>query len=153
MMRQAANTFSLGESRVPPRLHAPAKGNYFLPAAGIILVVVLAVVLFLFDPGQHGFYPRCFFHEATGLQCPGCGALRAGHQLLHRHVRAALHLNALLVISLPVLAGVALWKILRWRRGGTSGIALRPAWIWMVLGVSLGFTVLRNFPAFAFLSP
>ena len=113
----------------------------------------LAAVLFWFDPSQHGFYPRCFFHEATGLQCPGCGALRAGHQLLHGHVLVALRLNALLVASLPVLTVVVAVRFLRRRRGELSGIVLPTVWVWIGLAVALGFTVLRNFPAFAFLSP
>ena len=139
----------------PPFLTPPiiAPNSYVVFATGLILAAALAIVLFGFDPGQNGFYPRCFFHEATGLQCPGCGALRAGHQLLHGHVLAALHLNALLVLALPVLAGTVLRKFLRRRRSEAHGFVVRTTWVWLVLALSLTFTILRNFPAFAFLSP
>ena len=152
-MSRGAKTFFPGETRVPPRLGAPAKENHFLFATILILAATLAVLLFWFDPGQHGFYPRCLFHQATGLQCPGCGALRAGHQLLHGHLPAALHLNALLVLALPVFAGAAWRQFWRWRRGEALGLVVRTGWVWVALGLSLAFTVLRNFPGFAFLSP
>lgn len=104
-------------------------------------------VLFLFDPAAHGFYPTCVFHKLTGLNCPGCGGLRALHQLLHGHIVAALRLNALMVVSLPFL----LWMMARtswlWpRREGHRQKVLRPIWIWLILGVIVGFGIVRNLP-------
>jgi len=96
--------------------------------------------LFLFDPAHYNFYPACYFHLITGFYCPGCGGLRATHQLLHGNFEAAARLNLLLVLSLP---GVALWSV----RG------IRPVWIWIVLGACVVFTVARNVPGGEWLSP
>ncbi len=115
-----------------------------------VLIAVLAVsagaVLFWFDPSRFAFYPACQFHRLTGLQCPGCGSLRALHQLLHGRLAAAFHFNALLVVSLPALAWwtgrrlIGLWK------GQSLPDGIRPAWLWCALAATLAFGVLRNLP-------
>jgi len=61
-------------------------------------------VLYRFDPLQVHFYPRCPLYVMTGIYCPGCGALHAGHALLHGHFLTALDYNALLVLAAPFLA-------------------------------------------------
>lgn len=72
------------------------------------MVGAAAVVLYLFDPATAGFYPPCLFRSLFGFQCPGCGSLRAAHQLLHGDVAAAWALNRTVVVALPLaaLAGV-----------------------------------------------
>jgi hypothetical protein len=104
------------------------------------------VVLFRFDPGLCAFYPTCQFHRLTGWQCPGCGSLRAMHHLLHGHLAAAFHFNALLVLGLPVLAWCAGRAALRrWKRQPLAD-GLRPAWLWCALAATLAFGLLRNLP-------
>jgi hypothetical protein len=140
--------------RVPPRLApAPRRAGWRLLAAGLALAGL--VLLFLFNPADHGFYPRCQFHALTGLDCPGCGALRAGHQLLHGHLTAAFRLNPLVVASLPLLA----WLAARWARrklrGSPDPFNVPTAWLWSTLAVLIAFSVLRNLPlsALARLTP
>jgi len=55
-----------------------------------------------FDPADN-IFPRCPFHWATGLKCPGCGSQRALHQLLNKDLVAAVRYNAALVISLLII--------------------------------------------------
>jgi hypothetical protein len=119
-----------------------------IPVAGFAVAGALAV-LFFFNPAEHGFFPPCLFHKITGLNCPGCGATRALHELLHGHVVAAFHDNALLVLALPVLAGLA---VRRWC-GEKSPLNIPAKWLWVFLGVMVVFTVWRNLPAGAWLSP
>jgi hypothetical protein len=104
------------------------------------VAVTSFLILFLFDPAHYGFYPVCYFHLITGLYCPGCGALRATHQLLHGNLAAAARLNLLVVLSLPA---TALWSV-RW---------IRPLWIWFFLATCAAFTVVRNLPGGEWLSP
>ena len=115
-----------------------------------------AALLFFFDPAQHGFYPRCEFHRLTGLNCPGCGGLRALHQLSHGQIAAALRLNALVVLGLPVTAMLGARGLLL-RASGRSPRALpvRPLWLWLMLAVMVAFGILRNLPnpLLAHLSP
>ncbi len=74
------------------------------PTLRAILAAALPVLalLYLVPPEASRFYPRCLFHEATGLLCPGCGATRALAALLHGHLAEAVHLNALIIALVPV---------------------------------------------------
>jgi hypothetical protein len=116
--------------------------------AGIIFLFVLGL-LFLFNPAEYAIYPRCLFHQVTGLDCPGCGGLRAVHQLLHGHVRAALALNPLLFILSPVVA----WILFRegWRRVNgreLPNLFRHPAWVWILVALVVVFSVARNLSFF-----
>ncbi len=103
-------------------------------AAIVSAVVAGATVIFLFDPAQHDFYPRCPFHTLTGLDCPGCGSTRALHELVHGHVGAAMRLNPLAVLALPALAlGLAIRPRLR-----------KPECVWILLTVTVAFGIFRN---------
>jgi hypothetical protein len=131
---------------VPPKL-AARSGNSLALAISVAVAVGVCAALFLFNPAEHAFYPRCFFHQATGLQCPGCGGLRAVHQLLHGHLFTALHLNGLAVLALPVFAGF-MWREITGRRPGIRG-----SWLWSFVAIMVVFTLLRNLPGCAFLAP
>ena len=126
-------------------------------ALGAVLLGVLAgAVLFLFDPARCSFYPACLWHSLTGLNCPGCGSLRALHELLHGHPVAAFQLNPLLILALPPGLGLLAQEMIG---GGARKSAVatlsRPPRPWIVLGVVALFGVVRNlpFPPFAYLSP
>ena len=64
---------------------------------------------FLFDPSAGGWFPQCIFLKMTGYKCPGCGAQRMLHSLLHFDFVAAFHYNAYLLTVFPVLVLVLLW--------------------------------------------
>ena len=118
-------------------------------------VVALAAgglsVVYLLDPGSSELYPPCPFLALTGFYCPGCGTLRALHQLTIGHPVAALDLNPLMVLLLPFvayfLASHAMLAVTGWplRR-----FFVRPELIWALLGVVLVYWLLRNVPAYPF---
>ena len=118
----------------------------------LLLAAVALAVLFLVDPAEWKIFPPCLFHKLTGWQCPGCGATRAVHALLHGRLAAAFRDNALLVLSLPVLAAYVWVRAMR-RRQGRPSARLSPTWLWVALGVGLVFMVWRNLPSGAWLSP
>lgn len=139
----------------PPRLTEYSKPKPLNGFAGLLtgIAAVLLAVLFLLDPVQHSFYPVCPFHKLTGLNCPGCGSTRAMHEMLHGHILAALRCNALVMLTLPfVMWMVARHLIGRWR-GQQRTLEFQTNWLWIFLGVTIVFTVLRNLPQFAWLSP
>lgn len=88
-----------------------------------------------------------------GIDCPGCGGLRATHALAHGDVMAALDHNALFVIMVPAL--IALWAM--WAYRAWTGISppltrrreviARTAPM-VVLIVAMTFAVVRNFVPF-----
>lgn len=138
---------------VPPVISVEHGRNTVIVGLGIVASVAGALALFLFDPAQHGFYPRCFFKMATNLDCPGCGGLRATHQLLHGNVARAFALNPLFIVAIPIAAfwgaRSAIERIVdkKWPRLVSTATA-----IWLGAAVVVGFGVLRNLPWRAWLN-
>ena len=115
------------------------------------VICVLLFVLFVFNPADGSFYPPCLFHELTGLYCPGCGSLRAAHQLLHGNLPAAFGLNPMLVLSLPFLG---YWFISRYVHAGrnrnSAGFIIPAFMIWLILLIIVSYWILRNLPFYPF---
>ena len=126
-----------------PRSH---DSRWIVLAAIGIPLLVLAALLFCFDPSHHGFFPKCAFHETTGLLCAGCGAARAVYQLLHGHWLAAFRFNPLLIISLPLILWFGGRQTVRYLKNQPCPINIRPAGLWLILAVLVVFTVVRNLP-------
>jgi hypothetical protein len=87
------------------------------------------------------------------MYCPGCGALRAVHDLAHGDVASAMARNPLVVLVVgAVLVGYAVWVRRRWQ--GRPIDWRPPRWLVATLVVVyLGFGVLRNLPGWTWLSP
>lgn len=68
--------------------------------------------MFMFNPIEYGWMPRCVFKSLTGLSCPGCGLLRAVHALLHGRVAEAVAYNYWLVLTAPYVGLLLLQQAL-----------------------------------------
>lgn len=107
--------------------------------------MVALVMLWHFEPQGQFFFPRCTFQQFTGLQCPGCGGLRATHALLHGDLASAWRLNPLWVASLPLAGWSAGAMVVEHRTGRRIPHPLRPRWAWVaVVAAVLVFGLLRN---------
>lgn len=146
-MPETASQLAGKESNVPPQLPRRKQNARVLLLIAVAVLLGCGALLFFFNPAQHGFYPRCAFYQITGWQCPGCGGLRAMHQLLHGHILTALQLNAIAVIGLPLVA----WGL--WREVARDGIKVRARWLWLMGAALLLFGIVRNLPGFGWLSP
>jgi hypothetical protein len=122
-----------------------ASDNWLMPGVTAVALGVVLTTLYFLPPDQAGIYPICVFHRFTGWQCPGCGGLRATHQLLHGNMVEAFRLNALFVVLLVcaplfVAAYLAPDETVRHR--------LKPLrhrlWKWLLLGAAVFFGVTRN---------
>ena len=106
-----------------------------------------AVYTALANPYNSGFFPECTFLMATGHWCPGCGGLRATHELLRGDFGAAMGMNPVVVlVILPLIVFSMGWWLL-------SAVGVRlprlriSTWAAWVLPVLLGvFWVVRNIP-------
>jgi hypothetical protein len=126
-------------------------GRWIALSAAALALCAGGACLFVFNPAGSGMYPPCPFHALTGLDCPGCGTLRALHQLLHGNVKGAFFYNPLAVLLLPPTAYGLLVQGCQFvgiRQPPTVFIPAR--WIWALLGVILAYWVLRNIPAYPF---
>jgi hypothetical protein len=104
--------------------------------------------LWWIDPALGFPYPPCLFSVWTGFACPGCGALRAIHHLLHGHFTEAFRNNALLPVLLLGWLGVIGLRRFRLRLPRAATI-YGP---WLVAAAVIAFGVLRNIPAAPFRS-
>ena len=122
---------------------------------GLVAAAVAAGTAYVWavDPNQPGHYPLCPTYAIAGIYCPGCGMLRATHDLAHLDVAGAFARNPL---ALPIYLGLVLlfarWVVARWR-----GEQLRwdpPRWMPAALAVAfVAYTVARNVPGWTWLSP
>ena len=96
------------------------------PLALGVGAVGAAVYIALVDPNQPGHYLLCPTKALLGIDCPGCGGLRATHDLLHGNVAGAMDHNLLWVIAVPVV--VVLW--VRWFLRRWAGVSTGPSPRW-----------------------
>ena len=126
----------------PPVLNANVRRSVAL-WIGAALAAGCAL-LFFFNPAEHMFFPVCMFHQVTGLNCPGCGGLRATHQLLHGHLATAFRLNPLFVVAIPAIIIFFIRVVLK--KSPEKKISFQPAWLWIALAVIIAFGITRNLP-------
>jgi len=113
----------------------------------LAIVAAGTIALDVFDPATSGLFPPCPLRYLTGWYCPGCGSLRALHQLLHGNVSAAWALNPLTVILLPFLAyGMASYGLFEIRGKHLPRLFFRAVWIRALCAVIILFGVARNIP-------
>ncbi len=136
----------------PPVISAPVPGRMRLIWLLSVAVIAGLAVLYFFNPVEHAFYPTCQFYKLTHLHCPGCGSLRAMHQLTHGHITAAFLSNPLLIVAIPMLVWLGISKL---RNRSASALMIQPAAAWTILAIVIVFGILRNLPfaAFSWMAP
>ncbi|MGW7415404.1 DUF2752 domain-containing protein [Streptomyces sp. NPDC054863] len=105
------------------------------------------------DPNEPGHYPLCPLLAMTGILCPGCGGLRSAHAVAHGDLPAALGANAMAVVGYAVFAVVMVVWLTRAIRGRPMRFALSAAQWWVMGGLLLVFSVVRNLPFGSVLAP
>ena len=124
------------------------KISILIIAAGAILL------LYFFVEPKNGILPKCFFHELTGLYCPGCGVQRSFHALLNGHVLTAIDYNLLFILFLPLIIYFILAVVLG-KKHPSSSFIYKPVFSFTVVIVVVSFWVARNIPVtlFSWLAP
>jgi hypothetical protein len=119
-------------------------------AAGLGVLALVTAVVGSVDPESSGAYPACPFRALTGLACPGCGSLRALHDLVHGSPAAALDHNAVFVLALVAAVLLSARAFV-----APAARTVRPWLPYAALGLLALWTVLRNLPwaPFAVLAP
>jgi hypothetical protein len=117
-----------------------AKNHFAGKVFAAFSILTIACVLYFFPPAKVSFYPQCPFHALTGLNCPGCGSLRALHALLHGNFHQAMVFNPLTICFLPALGFFAARPIRE------SELRENRIWLWLLAVGVVAFTILRNLP-------
>ena len=132
-----------------PGLSTTPVWRKWLLTATIAAAAAGAAVLYIFDPARCAIYPVCPWHSLTGWDCPGCGTLRAIHQLTHGNLAAAWRLNPLAMALLPAGCWLALRELV-WQAAGKKwpGLVTRPVFGWALAVITVVFGIVRNLPGF-----
>jgi len=67
------------------------------------ILISTSCLIYFYSPTEYTFYPPCILKMVTGLDCPGCGGIRALYNLLHGQFLRAADYNLLFVTILPLL--------------------------------------------------
>jgi hypothetical protein len=119
--------------------------------AGSAVLITALLVLRVSNPASSGLFPPCPFLWLTGLFCPGCGSLRALHQLLNGNFAAAFSFNPFAVLAFPFLAYAAGSRAAFLIRGRYFPRVFLPPWmIWVLACAVVLFGILRNLPLYPF---
>ena len=115
------------------------------------------ILLFFRDPRVEGNFPTCPWLWCTGTFCPGCGTMRAIHQVLHLDIISAINYNALTVLLLPTLMLTLLSKM-RLMKNTPLGFDFSKASSRVIYTLAIivsTFWILRNIPyePFVWLAP
>lgn len=116
-------------------------------------MLVATAAVHLRDPHVEGSWGLCPLRALTGWDCPGCGGLRATHDLTHLDLWSAASSNLLLVLAIPlVLLGWGRWLSATWRGAPSAVAGLSDRVVVALIAAILGFTLLRNLPVGAWLA-
>jgi len=128
--------------------------NRFFRVSILLVAAGALLLLYFFVEPKNGILPKCFFHELTGLYCPGCGVQRSFHALLNGHILNAIDYNLLFILFLPLIIFFILAFSLGRKHPSTSFI-YKPIFSFTVVIVVVSFWVLRNIPVtpFSWLAP
>ena len=91
--------------------------NQFKAVILFAAVITGLVLIYTFNPVTATSIPDCPFHYFTGLFCPGCGTLRALHNILHGNFSSGFDFNPLLVILLPYITYGIISKFVNYLTG------------------------------------
>ena len=134
----------------PPDPATRRAGRPLRPALVGAAALGACLLVNVVDPNDPGSLGTCPFLWATGLDCPGCGTLRALRATTRGDLALAADHNLLTVLLLPLLvAALVTW----WRaERGTRPDVLRLPWLAPALAVVVPvFWVARNLPWFVWL--
>ncbi len=133
-----------------PLRRAVARRPWLAPTgAGLAVALGIAYTAWQ-DPDTGGVFPGCPLRSLTGWDCPGCGGLRATHDLTRGDVLGALDHNVWVAVAVPLgIVAIVVWLLhtLGVRTPRAPHIGRR--WVIGAVAVLLAFTVVRNIPGVA----
>ena len=76
------------------------------------IAIAAGLALYIFNPNDFWFWPKCPVKLLTGLNCPACGIQRFVHAMTNGHPSEAIAYNYYLVYALPyTMIVVATWML------------------------------------------
>lgn len=121
------------------------KSSTLVVAGASLLIAGVGLVWLWFAPFAENldWYPKCVFHQATGLHCPGCGGTRAVRALARGYLLLAIRSNPMLILGVPIM----LILIGRQRRREKAGGKASPRLALTLFAILVIYFVARNIPS------
>ena len=118
---------------------------------GVAALLIILLYFFIY-PLYQQYFPKCIFHNLTGLYCPLCGTQRAISSLLHGNILLATKDNLLVIAALTlfVFLSAAFFFKPRSRKNINYSIIYSSSFLSAVLFVLVVFTIVRNIPVYPF---
>ncbi len=122
-----------------------------LIALSLLVLGVIMVFYFNYNPSDYNLFPKCPFYTMTGLYCPGCGSQRAIHQILHGHILKGLSHNFLIILLIFVLSCDAIILLMNSiLKRKLKNILHKPIITYLILALVILFWFLRNIDLYPF---
>ena len=98
-------------------------------------------MVYLHDPSETQWMPKCPFYVLTGWKCPSCGVTRAAYHLMHGSVSEAIAFNPALLALVPL--AIAICALACMRPSPKHDRAL--AWaVWTWVALYCAWWIIRN---------
>ncbi len=114
----------------------------------IIAFIALGLGIYYFytnDPSNgEAIFVGCISKSISGLDCPGCGAQRAFHELLHGNFIKAAKLNLLIYFFAPLLLFIFLKMTFKPFNIQLPDIIISTKWLISLFVLMILFTIIRN---------
>lgn len=78
----------------------------------MLLIIIGLGILYMFNPIDYRWMPRCLVKQLTGLSCPGCGLMRAAYAALHGHFAEAVAYNYWLLLTVPYVLVLIMQRLM-----------------------------------------
>ena len=111
--------------------------------AAVTIIAFLAWYYYRVDPSEGGGI-KCMFKLLTGYDCPGCGAQRALHAMLHGDIAAAWHFNPMIFFAIPLALYYLVVEGFRNRWPRIHSVSVRPAAIITIFFIIIAYWIGRN---------
>lgn len=154
--REVVENTEPAEAVVEPD-RVPRRGGWrgvALPALVAGAGAAAVAVVHFRDPHIEGAYGVCPVYLMFGVYCPGCGGMRAVHNLTEGQLLDSLHSN---LLALPLLVAFTLWvgdwMIRAWRGEPMRIPGISSVTMWALFAFLAGYAVLRNTPWGTWLTP
>ncbi len=111
------------------RISSRSLGFWYALGAGLVLVAGILLAA-LVDP-RAAWFPKCGFHQLTGLNCPGCGTGRAIYAYAHGQWLEGFRYNAILPFAVLFLILILVKPSIGWNRKVAVGVFIVTV-VWMI---------------------
>lgn len=130
------------------------KQKYIILSLTLLFSGAFLYYFYSFNPAaEPSKFLSCPSKTLFGINCPGCGAQRMIHHLLHLEFKQAFFYNPLLFVALPVIALLLVQTYSNWVLGTKYRFSLfySNTFVWWVFVILMAYAIFRNTSFYPFI--